>query len=293
VALAKAEIAEWVAEGANVTVVECAHGERNFDLADLPNVRHIPVRARTMAWSKENLLNIGISRLPHDAKYIATADADIFYRKKGWAAEAVHALQIYTVIQPWSDCYDLGPHDEHLQAHKSFAGLYMNGQPVIPTGPRFWKFDGGPYEYSHTGYIWAYMRSFIEEVGGLIEIAGMGSADHHMAYALVNGVDSSMPSRDIMPAYANALRRWQDRAVRSANYKIGATTQTIEHGFHGRKQSRGYQSRWNMFLENKFDPETDLKKNTYGVIEFAGNKPELERAFEQYLRARDEDIASS
>jgi hypothetical protein len=45
-----------------------------------------------------------------------------------------------------------------------------------------------------------------------------------------------------------------------------------------------------MFLEHGFDPVTDLKRNTNGVLEFAGNKPALERAFDRYLRAREEDV---
>ncbi len=67
---------------------------------------------------------------------------------------------------------------------------------------------------------------------------------------------------------------------------------TIEHPFHGRKVDRGYQSRWDMFLDHGFDPTTDLKRNTDKVIEFAGNKPDLERAFDRYLRARAEDVNS-
>jgi hypothetical protein len=39
-----------------------------------------------------------------------------------------------------------------------------------------------------------------------------------------------------------------------------------------------------------FDPSTDLKRNTDGVLEFAGNKPDLERAFDRYLRSREEDV---
>ena len=45
-----------------------------------------------------------------------------------------------------------------------------------------------------------------------------------------------------------------------------------------------------MFLEHGFDPATDLKRNSFRVIEFAGNKPGLERAFDRYLRAREEDV---
>ena len=76
--LAKAAIAGWVQEpNVHVTVVEVAHGARDYALdkffAAHPQVTHIPVRATTMAWSKENCLNLGISHLPQGAKYIAAS----------------------------------------------------------------------------------------------------------------------------------------------------------------------------------------------------------------------------
>ena len=44
-----------------------------------------------------------------------------------------------------------------------------------------------------------------------------------------------------------------------------------------------------MFLRHGFDPTIDLKRNTWGVLEFAGNKPALEHEWDQYLRMRWED----
>ena len=44
-----------------------------------------------------------------------------------------------------------------------------------------------------------------------------------------------------------------------------------------------------MFLRHGFDPDTDLKRNTFGVLELAGNKPELARELNLYFRQRDED----
>jgi hypothetical protein len=286
--LARESIQEWAADGARVTVVECAYGARPWELADIPDINHVAVRARTLVWNKECLLNIGISRLPPEAHYIGTFDADIHFRKRGWAAETVHALQIYPVIQPWADAYDLGPHDEHMQAHKSFCRQYASGFPVIPDGQDFWKFDGGAYDYPHSGYAWAWTRKALDDVGGLIDIGAMGSGDHHMAMALVGASDRSVPG-GTHPSYAAAIRRWQQRAALHINRKLGYVPVTIEHAFHGGKSKRAYTSRWEMFIRHEFNPEADLKRNSYGVIEFAGNKPELERAFDQYLRSREED----
>ena len=65
---------------------------------------------------------------------------------------------------------------------------------------------------------------------------------------------------------------------------------TIEHRWHGDKTRRANLSRWDKFIEHQFNPHADLKRrNSYGVLEFSGNKPDLERMFDNYLRDREED----
>ncbi len=204
--------------GVQLTVVECAYGDRPHALTGTAGVRHVGVRAKTMVWTKENLLNLGIARLPDAAKYVAWIDADIRFRRPDWAAEAVHALQFHDVIQPWSDCYDLGPNDEHVQVHRSFCRQWRDGKPV-----------GQPYGvFAHPGYAWAATRQALEWTGGLIETAPLGAADHHMALALVGRVASSIPGtagRRLPPPAAGLAgagrparcrqhrqHRWHDRA---------------------------------------------------------------------------------
>jgi len=290
--LARESVTDWLNEpNVHVILAECAYGSRGYELADLASnrVTHVPLRATTMAWSKESLLNIAVHNLPSSAAKIATFDADITFRRKGWATSILNALDLYPVVQPWDTAYDLGPHDEHVQTHKSFASLYHAGKPVIPAGPKFWTFNGGPYEYAHTGYAWAFKRTFLDRTGGLFELGGMGSGDHHMAYGMIGNAAQSLPG-GVTIGYRNAVTSWANRATVELNGKLGFVHGTIEHPFHGRKSDRGYQTRWDMFLDNGFDPSTDLKRNTYGVIEFAGNKPDLERDFDNYLRSREEDV---
>jgi len=276
--------------GVNLTVVECAYGERPYQCAGTEGVTHIGVRAKTTAWTKECLLNLGIQRLPSSAKYIGTFDADVFFRRPGWAANVVNALQLYEVVQPWSDAYDLGPHDEHIQHHKSFANQFVTGEPVVPGGAQWWTFNGGPYDYPHSGYAWAWTRQALDWCGGLFEAGGMGSGDHHMALAVVGRVERSVPN-GASEGYRRALMRWQHNAAH-LNRSLGCVPGTIEHRFHGRKSDRQYLSRWGMFVRHGFDPETDLKRNTWGVLEFAGNKPELIGEWNLYLAMRNEDVNS-
>jgi hypothetical protein len=117
----------------------------------------------------------------------------------------------------------------------------------------------------------------------------MGSGDHHMALGLAGQADASIPL-GAHPSYIRAVKQWEARALTHINRKIGFVRGTIEHAFHGRKADRKYVPRWDMFLKFGFDPSADLKRNTFGVLEFAGNKPTLERAFDRYMREREEDV---
>ena len=291
-ALARKAIASWLnAPEVAVTLVEAAHGSRPFALADLAGLRvtHVGVRATTMAWSKESLLNIGISRLEGAAEKIATLDADVIFRRPHWAAETLAALDLYPVVQPWDAAYDLGPHDEHIQTHKSFASVWHSGKPVVASAAKFWRFSGGSYEYPHPGYAWAWVRRALERIGGLFDVGGMGSGDHHMALGMVGLPEASLPG-GVSAAYRNAVTTWSARAAAEINGKLGFVHGTIEHPFHGRKVDRAYEGRWDMFLQHGFDPTTDLKRNLHGVLEFAGNKPALERAYDRHLRSRAEDV---
>jgi hypothetical protein len=270
--------------GVKLTTVEVAYGERPWELPDTPHVHSVKVRCsgHNLVWNKENLINIGISRIP-EAKYIATIDADINFRQRGWAGEIVHALQHWSVIQPWTHCYDLGPNGEHLQAHRSFCALYAAGKPVVQGANGV-----SGYEFGHPGYAWAYTRQALEWMGGVLETAALGAGDHHMALALINRVQESVHG-GMTKAYREALDIWQDRAYSHIKGELGALPGTIEHWWHGNKTKRAYVSRWDILAKHAFDPFIDVKRNTHGVLELAGNKAGLSRDIHNYFASRDED----
>lgn len=275
-----------LASGVVLHVVECAYGEREFECR-IPGVNHIGVRAATMIWNKECLLNLGVNRVPH-AKYIAWVDADIHFRNPTWAEDTVNALQLYDVVQPWTTAYDMGPKDEQMAVHTSFAKVLHDRGPTRPGGKNWWKGDGGPYTYPHSGYAWAATRKAWDGLGGLLDIGGMGSGDYHMALGLIGEADSTMP-HGTTESYRRHVMRWQARAKRHVDGNVGFVHGGVEHGFHGSKPKRNYIGRWDMFVEHQFCPDDDLVRNAHGVYELAPGKPALRRDFDRYLRLRDED----
>jgi hypothetical protein len=266
--------------GVRLTAVECAHGDRPYQIGDISFANMVRVRTNAFGtWNKENLINIGMSRLPDDWRYLAWIDADIYFRQPDWAFETVDALQQYPVIQPWSDCYDLGPNGEHLEHHRSFARQAWHGEV---------KGIGLGYTFAHPGYAWAARRDALEELGGLIETGVAGAGDHHMACALIGRADWSYPN-GVTEGYKAPILRWQERAKNVMKGPLGYLPGTIEHFWHGSKAKRRYVERWDIVNGHKYDPATDLRKNTNGVVELSGAKPAMIHDMDRYMRQRDED----
>lgn len=267
-------------------VVEEAFGDRHFEITKEGNEWELQVRTHQILWRKENLINLAFKHLiPHNAQYIAWIDCDVFFHNQGWAQETMHQLQHYPLVQPWSDCVDLGPHGEVLHHFQSFCYVHRMG----------WKkqtHPSQPYKYAHSGYSWAATRYFWENVRGLMEFNIVGSADHVMAFGSIgqsfNAVHGHMTEN-----YKKKCKEWEERACYvTRGDKLGYVKGLIEHRFHGPKRSRKYRERWGMFIDHKFDPTQDLHYDAQGLI-YLKDKPQLEAEIFDYMKNRDEDSIST
>lgn len=274
--------------GVQLHVVELAHGHRNWEVSEGPEhsrfVDYIQVRAKTLLWHKENMINIGLLHVPKSAKGIGWFDGDIHFEQTDWAIETLHALEQHPVIQPWSDAIDLGANGEVIKHHKSFAAQWMSGEPMG-------NISGGKYTFAHPGYAWAATPEFLTTTGGLIERAVLGAADHHMALAIIGEGEKSIKS-GVTAGYRNMVMNWQERALHAAATNLGVVqNSTITHNFHGHKENRFYVDRWQIILRDHFDPDRDLVKNLDGVLELRHNKHKLTRDIIRYFWSRREDDA--
>lgn len=262
-------------------VVEAAFGDRHHEIA-VDGPEHLRVRTSSEIWIKENMINLGVRHLlPRDWRYMAWVDADVFFRDRGWALECIHQLQHFPVLQPWQQCADLGLQGNIMQTFQSFGLLCQRGV-------RIQAHAGEPYPYGHSGFAWACTRAFYEQAEGLVDFAILGSADHHMAWAMRGDVDKTIHGK-MVPSWTRRLHEWQARAVRVTHHEVGFSPGRIEHKFHGPKKRRGYRERWQILVDYRFDPDTDLVRDPQGVIQLAGNKPGLEQAIRRYNRERLED----
>jgi hypothetical protein len=266
--------------GVQLLTVEMAFGDRPFVVTEAGDPNHLQVRGNSEIWLKENLLNLAVQRLPADWKYVAWIDSDIEFARADWAAETVEHLQHFAVVQPWSDAYDQGPQHQHIGHYRSFCRQYLTRQP--------W---GAEYEYWHSGYAWACTRQAWDWLGGLLDACVVGSADYHMAWALIGQVDRTYRINPVagLDSYAKRLTRWQDSAEHHIRRNIGYVEGAIRHFWHGPKSGRRYNERWEIITRNGFDPDLDLKRNAFGVYELTGRSLALRDDLRAYFRARNDD----
>jgi len=239
-------------------------------------------------WTKESLLNIGLQHLPPDWKYVAWVDADLIFSRPDWVSETLHQLQHYHFVQMFNIAVDLSPRYEPIAAHQGFIYCYSQGRELPPNGYYEKQKEKQSINKWHPGYAWAARREALESVGGFIDWAILGAADNHMARALIGQVEKSA-NQNIHVNYMKKLLNWQKRAEEKIKRNVGYVDGTILHYWHGSKINRRYWDRWKILIDNNFDPEEDIYRDSRGIYRLTGNKPKLRDQVRQYMRQREED----
>lgn len=278
--------------------VEIAYGNRPFSVTSATNPNHLQLRTTDELWHKENGLNLlfaHVLRHRPDAEYFAWVDADVTFARPDWAEETLQQLQHYDVVQMFSHCQDLGPKFQPVGGMKNgWVWMYYN-EPLakVQAMAGAMKTAKGDYGYAkggywHPGFAWAARRSALDHAGQLLDTCIVGSADWHMAAALIGEAERTL-SAPVHPHYKRDVLRWQERVERHIHRNIGYVDGVLNHHWHGRKADRFYGDRWRILVDNEFDPDVDLKRDAQGLYLLAGNKIRLRDDLRSYFRARNED----
>ena len=301
-----------IASNAIVHVGELAYGDRPFEVTSEDNPLDIQLRTSHELFHKENILNVIIQRgFPPDWRYGAWIDGDFHMTRHDWALETIHQLQHYDFVQPFSSYMDLsgptlGNGMRPLRVNNSFAYNYVQSGFKLPSGysdggwkklkPEQIPYHGGEGKavkgallpVGATGGAWAFRRSALETVGGLLDVCILGHGDWFMAFGLVAEEAPDVGMARYTDGYRRLITEWQRNAIRLKK-NIGYTDNFAVHHFHGSKQRRLYSQRYQILIENGFDPLSDLRKDWQGIYQLSGDKPALRDAIRNYFITRSED----
>ena len=116
-----------ISQSAYLIVVEVAHGEAAFELNEKFNV--VRRRCSDLLWQKERMLNIALMYIPMEFTKVAWLDCDVIFEDTSWAERTEHALDEYTVVQPFSFCARLPPGD------LEYKGRCQDGAKIVESLP--------------------------------------------------------------------------------------------------------------------------------------------------------------
>ncbi len=211
--------------GIVVYIVEVALHERPFVCTDAHNPRHLQLRTNSVMWHKENMINLMVERLPRNWQYVAWIDGDIEFQNKNIAFETIHQLQTYDVVQMFQSVVNQGPDGQVISTFNSFCYEYAKRGFSLES-------DFRKYSHFHPGFCYAATRKGWNAMGGLIDFAILGSADHSMILGLIGQIDQSRPG-NVSEAYKRRLKEWERRVERGIQRNIGYVKGTILHGWQG------------------------------------------------------------
>jgi hypothetical protein len=266
--------------GVRLLTVECALYDDDFELSVLPDV--IQVRSSSVMWQKERLLNIAITALPRECKFVAWIDCDLLFENADWAEEAENVLHKFGVVQLFSE----------------MVRLPQNAMTAAQDDPISLSFMGGlcdsvsrkvPARLGHPGFAWAARRDVLEACEGFYDACIVGGADRVMAHAWFGDyqcpIVRDIALGEIWPHYLV----WAKNAHRVVRGSVSLVRGRVLHLWHGESANRHYFDRHTPIAKLGFSPCEDLILNRYGCWEWSGDKPSIQEWIKAYFKGRRED----
>jgi len=237
-----------------VYVVELAYGNDPFIITDKKCPRHLQLRTDVPLWHKENMINAGVrSLLPPTWKAFAWIDADIEFESPTWALDTLRILNgSRDIVQLFSHSVDMDLDQQGMSVFNSFAFQYTKKHQYVNRGINYW----------HPGYAWAITRKAYERIGGLYDIAILGSGDNIMSLCLIEAGLKGIQC-DSSPDYKQSVLEYQKKM---RTLRLGYVPGIIRHHFHGSKKNRKYSERWQILVKHGYSPTEHLTRNSQGIL---------------------------
>lgn len=259
-------------------VVELTYNNQPYYITDPKCPRHLRLNAEVPLWHKENMINVGVSKLlPPNWKAFAWIDMDVEFENPTWALDTLKILNgSRDIVQIFSHCVDMNLKGDAMSIFPSFGFQYAKGSTFGGTGINMW----------HPGFAWAITRKAYERMGGLYDQSILGAGDNNMCFSFLgNGLETL--NEFTTDDYKQSLSDFEKRAC---NLRLGYTPGVIRHYFHGSKKNRQYNERWKILVLHKYSPFKHLKRDTNGMLVPTSECPrELLADIMKYFEERNED----
>ena len=253
--------------GARLITVECVYENSPFTLTQ-PNYEpyNIQVKTNSAFFQKENLINLAVSKLPHDAKYIAWIDYEVEFTNHNWLNDSIKALNMFKIAQLFDEISLFNVNGEEIGREKGFASLLGNKKNL----------DKKVFEATTitAGYGWAIRKEAFKELGGLIDYTLINTGEKTIAYCLAGKIDEYVP--DVFcNHFKDSLKSWQKKSEQIFPQGIGFIPGMIRVVSNTFRRDKKYLDRWDILANNNFDQKIDLVKDNNGLYVLVESKQKL------------------
>jgi hypothetical protein len=248
----------------------------------------IQLRAGSVLWQKERLLNVAFHALPDECDTVVWLDCDLVFLRGGWALEARRQLDEFALVQPFSRLHYLEQNDPltlpepgSRLLHDSFAARYVSG--TVPEECFVSIGSSRDYRYAPGG-AWVARRKTLDR-HGFYDAAVVGGGDALILAAACSRHQDKANALRMGGAYRSHYFTWAERFSAEIQGRISFVEGDMLHLWHGELEARQYRTRYRGFPGYNFDPERDLAKASGGAWRWNSRKPELHQHVRSYFEA--------
>lgn len=240
-------------------------------------------------WQKERLLNVAIAAVP-ECEAVAWLDCDVVLLAQDWVKRTLRRLDDCKLVQPFSRVTETAPGatptlNPDARTRPSFAHQYQAGD-IGDRELATWRVGDDPVPL-HCGYAWAARRELLV-THGLYDASIVGGATREIATAALGELDALATCRARSPAQLEHVLAWAEPFARDVAGEVGCIPGDLVHLWHGRTADRGYGVRYQVLVDNCFNPQSDIE-HTGGCWRWASDKPGLHEGVFRYFASRRED----
>ena len=262
--------------GVKLVIVECV-AEKSPYMVTRQNYEPYNIQLRTSqaSFHKENCINIAISKLPKDAKYVIYCDYTVEFLNKDWVNDTIRTLNMYKVAQLCNGIILSNQSGETLERKKGFAAQLSSLKASVD--------QDIPKEIIDSAkYAWGFRYNALVELNGLIDFSLIGNNQKIMAYCLAQRVQSYLPPT-ISKAYTDGIVEWQQKVSEVCKTGVGFVSGDIEVSLLVSEKEMEAAKGFRILQTHSFDQKNDLTKDEQGLYVIKPSKAKLREDLNDFL----------
>jgi len=210
---------------------------------------------------RENLVNVGIKRLPDDWQFVSWMDQHIFWEDPYWFEKAIILMSHNNVVHLLNGNDFL---NENNSTYFSLKGVMKFYKEV---GDNYWR-----YVPQQWGLAWATKKEIYQELGGLFDICIGTKCDLFQA---VSYTGTKYPKQIENDEFNDLLEKWQNHAEQVYQKKVAYLDSKVFHFMHCLEncQTSNYDLQMSLLQKYNYSPSNDLVRDAEGRLSLVNNEP--------------------